>query len=174
MTAVLVVASQIALPIFPVPITLQSLAVLIIGYLLTPRNAMMSTLLFLILGLIGLPVFTGFSGGVQSVLTPSFGFVISFIPASYFQAKYLQNKKIPHLKDFAIAGLINLVFMYVIGLIYMTGILNIHLGSNLHLWGVLMVGLMPFIPGDILKFVVSITLSKRLRKIFLNSKLSKV
>lgn len=174
MTAVLVIASQISLPIGPIPITLQSLAVLVIGYLLTPRNAMMATLLFLILGLIGLPVFTGFSGGVQSVLTPSFGFVISFIPASYFQAKYMQNKKDPLLKDFAVAGLINMIIMYVIGLGYMAVILNIFLDSNINLGGILLGGLIPFIPGDLLKFSVSISLSKRLRPISLKGKLSKV
>lgn len=166
MTSLLVVASQLAIPLGPVPITLQTLAVFLIGFLLSSKNAFLSTFLFLILGLLGLPVFSGFSGGFQSVVTPSFGFILSFIPASYFQAKYLENKKYPLQKDFIIAGLINLIITHLIGLLYMSLILNIHLDNEFGLWAAIMAWL-SFLPADLLKLTFAILLTKRVRPVIL-------
>lgn len=166
MTSLLVVSSQLAVPIGPVPITLQTLAVFLIGFLLSPKNAFLSTLLFLILGLLGLPVFSGFTGGLQSVVTPSFGFILSFMPASYLQARYLENKKDPYLKEFITAGLINIVITHAIGLLYMSFILKVYLDNEFGLMAALLAGL-SFLPGDLLKLTFAIVLTKRVRPVVL-------
>lgn len=155
--AILIVCSQLALPIGPVPITLQTLAVLLIGYLLPPKNAFLATSIYLVMGLFGLPIFSNFMGGLQSFLMPSFGFALGFIPASYFQAKYLTK-----FQNLIVAGIINFTITYLIGLSYMAFILNIYLNSQLNFVGILMAGMIPFIPGDILKLVVGVILAKRL------------
>lgn len=160
--AILIICSQLALPIGPVPITLQTLAVMMIGYLLSPRNALLATTIYLVMGLAGLPVFSAFSGGLQYVLMPSFGFALSFIPASYLQAKYLEKQSNPEVKQFILAGLINFSITYLIGLTYMTGILNLYMNRQLNFVGILMAGFIPFLFGDILKLIVSITLAKKI------------
>lgn len=165
MTALLVVSSQLAIPIGPIPLTLQTLAIFLIGFLLTPKNAFLSTFLFLVLGLIGLPVFSGFTGGLQSLLLPSFGFVLSFMPASYFQAYYLENNPHPRLKDFVVAGLINLIITYTIGLLYMVIILSLQI-NDFQLWEVVTIAL-TFLPGDLLKLSFAILLTRRVRPVLL-------
>lgn len=160
--SLLIVLSQLAVPIGPVPITLQTLAVLFIGYFLSPRSAVIATSTYLIGGLVGLPIFSNFQGGLQSVLLPAFGFILSFIPAAFFQASYLQKRDASKIKHLVIAGLINFTTTYLIGLTYMALILNSYLGSNLTFTGILMAGFIPFIPGDLLKLVIGISLAKRL------------
>lgn len=157
MITLLIICSQLSLPIGPVPITLQTFAVLMIGYLLSPKNAVLATSIYLIMGLFGLPIFSNFMGGFQSFLLPSFGFILGFIPASYLQAKYLTKYS-----NLAIAGIINFAVTYVIGLTYMALILNIYLNSQLNFVGILMAGMIPFIPGDLLKLVVGVFIAKRI------------
>lgn len=158
--ALLIICSQIALPIGPVPITLQTLAVLMIGYLLSPKNAVLATTIYLVTGLLGLPIFSNFMGGFQAALLPSFGFILGFIPATYFQALYLKKYS-----NLWVAGLLNFMITYLIGLTYMAFILNVYLGSGLHFTRILMLGLIPFIPGDLLKIFVGVNLGKRLRSL---------
>lgn len=162
MLTILIVCSQIALPLGPIPITLQTLAVLMIGFLLPPRKAMLVTSLYAVAGLIGLPFFSGFSGGIQSVLLPSFGFVLSFILAASAQAWYLSTVKSIHTPHLVIAGLVNILMTYTIGLPYMAGILNLYMGNNMEATTILILGFIPFIPGDLLKLGVSVLIAKRI------------
>lgn len=154
---ILMICSQISLPIGPIPFTLQTLAVLMIGYFLSPKTAVLVTTIYLVAGVFGLPIFTNFMGGFQAVLLPSFGFILGFIPATYFQAKYLEKHR-----NLWIAGIINFLITYLIGLTYMALILNMYLGSGLTITGILMTGLIPFIPMDIAKIIVAVLLVKRL------------
>lgn len=169
MLTILIVCSQIALPIGPIPITLQTLAVLMIGFLLPPQKTVVVTGLYVIAGLIGLPFFSGFTGGFQSVLLPSFGFVLSFILAASVQAWYLSTVKsicTPHL---IIAGFLNILITYMIGLPYMAGILNVYMGNNMGSTTILMLGFIPFIPGDLLKLGISVIIAKRIIPILRNN-----
>lgn len=162
MLTILIVCSQIALPIGPIPITLQTLAVLMIGFLLPPKNAVLVTSLYIVSGLIGLPFFSGFSGGFQSVLLPSFGFALSFILASAVQSWYLSSVKTTRTPQLIIAGLLNILITYTIGLPYMFGILNFYMGNSMDTTTILMLGFVPFIPGDLLKLGVCVLIAKRM------------
>src|SRR5699024_2400528 len=162
MLTILIVCSQIALPIGPVPITLQTLAVLMIGYSLSSKQAVLATTLYLIMGLAGLPIFSAFSGGPQSILMPSFGFILGFIPSSYIHAKYLEKYSRLEIKHLIISGMLSFSITYIIGLTYMAAILNLYMNSGLALTGILMAGFIPFIPGDILKLFVRILLTKQI------------
>lgn len=157
MVTLLIICSQLSLPIGPVPITLQTLAVLMIGYLLSPKNSVRATSIYLIMGLFGLPIFSNFMGGFQAALLPSFGFILGFIPASYVQAKYLTKHS-----NLMMAAMINFTITYVIGLAYMAFILNVYLNNQMGFIGILMAGLIPFIPGDLFKMLVGVLLAKRL------------
>lgn len=160
--ALLIIFSQLSLPIGPIPITLQTMAVLLIGYFLSPKNALIVTFTYSLGGLIGLPFFSNFQGGLQSILLPSFGFILAFPIAAFLQAKVLERIEFPTTNHLIIAGVINVMTTYFIGLIYMATILNFYLGQDLSFTGILMAGLIPFIPGDILKLLISVVLTKRL------------
>lgn len=79
-TALIIVLSQISIPMpSGVPITLQTFAIAICGFLLGPKLATISTVLYIALGSIGLPVFASFSGGFSSVIGYTGGFIWGFI-----------------------------------------------------------------------------------------------
>ena len=78
MAAVTAVAAQIAIPIEPVPFTLQVLAVVLTGLLLGPRYGALAMAIYLLLGAVGVPVFAQFSGGLGTLLGPTGGYLISY------------------------------------------------------------------------------------------------
>ncbi|MEE1197118.1 MAG: biotin transporter BioY [Lachnospiraceae bacterium] len=78
-TAVLVIMAQICIPMpFGVPMTMQTFAVTLTGIVLGPRNGTISVFIYLLLGAVGVPVFTGFNGGLQAFWGPTGGFLLSF------------------------------------------------------------------------------------------------
>lgn len=162
MIAFLAVASQITIPIQPVPITLQTLAVMLIGILLTPKNAFLTILGYIILGLIGLPIFSGFSGGPASILLPSFGFILAWLPAASLQSLYLERQEGVGIKELTVSAIINSFLTSLIGIIYMAFILNGYMGQNLSLSALLMLGFVPFIPGDLIKIGLAVFIGRHL------------
>jgi biotin transport system substrate-specific component len=78
MAAVTAVAAQIAVPIFPVPFTLQVLAVVLSGLLLGSRYGALAQAIYLFVGAIGVPVFAEFRGGLGVVLGPTGGYLVSY------------------------------------------------------------------------------------------------
>jgi len=163
MVALLAIFSQFVIPIGPVAITLQTFIVYLIGSLLTPKNAFITTLSYLILGLVGVPVFAGFNGGFQSLLLPSFGFILSWIPATTVQAWFLDKSQTVGTKKVVLSNLLNYVITYIGGLAYMSFIISGGTGSVMGFSEILWIGLLPFLPGDILKIFVATLFTKRLR-----------
>lgn len=84
---VLAASAQIAVPGFPVPTTMQSLAVLALGMMLGPRLGVASVLLYLAEGASGLPVFANFSGSLGHLAGPTGGYLISFVPAAWLAGR---------------------------------------------------------------------------------------
>jgi biotin transport system substrate-specific component len=78
MAAVTAVAAQIAIPIFPVPFTLQVLAVVLSGFLLGSRYGALAQAIYVLVGAVGVPVFAEFSGGLGRVLGPTGGYLIAY------------------------------------------------------------------------------------------------
>lgn len=164
MLSLLIICSYISIPIGHVPISLQTMAIFIIGLLLSPQDAAITTSLYLIMGVMGVPVFANGGGGLQSVLSPSFGFVIAFIPASALMS-FIVNKLEPAGKNLLFAALIGEVVLYSIGLTYMAFILTSYLNLPQTFSSVLGIGLLPFIPGDILKIILAVYIVKQLSRI---------
>lgn len=83
-TAIIVIMAQIAIPMpFGVPITMQTFAVMIAGIVLGSKNGALSTLIYMLLGAIGLPVFSNFTGGWQVLVGPTSGFIVTFPLMAY-------------------------------------------------------------------------------------------
>ncbi|AMB95254.1 biotin transporter BioY [Aerococcus urinae] len=163
MIALLVIASQLTIPIGIVPFTLQTFAVNLIALFLKPKEAFLTTLLYLLGGLIGLPFFAGFHGGFQSVLTPSFGFIIGFLAAASLVSTYLAKQVNPGPKEYLVALVINYLVTNSIGFVYMAFILNSYMGKGLSIGGLLAIGITPFILAEILKSALAFVLALRLR-----------
>jgi len=145
----------ISLPIGPVPITLQTLFVLLAGFLLERKAAALAMTVHLLLKLL--------TSGAAAFMSPAFGFAVTFIPAAFLISHWSQPVPTGAVKAAALAGIATLL-IYAIGIGYMTYILNVVLGKNLTLMQVLSIGMLSFIPGDILKAALAIALSMRLQR----------
>lgn len=161
--ALTAIGAFITIPVGPVPITLQSLIVLLSGIILGSRKAMLSQIAYILLGIMGLPIFSGFSGGFQHVLKPSFGFLIGFVAAAYVAGKFAEKEK-ASIKSLTMAVFAGTLVMYAIGLPYMYYILNIMLTKNFNLMQVLNMGMFMFIPGDTLKAAIAVFVGKKIRE----------
>jgi biotin transport system substrate-specific component len=82
-SAVLAASAQISLPMWPVPATLQSLAVLLLGALGGARLGVASVALYLAEGAVGLPVFANGAGGIAVLAGPTAGYLVGFLPAAW-------------------------------------------------------------------------------------------
>lgn len=160
--ALLIISSQFAIPIGPVAISLQTLIVLVIGLVLPTGQAVLTTTLYLFVGLFGLPIFTQATGGLYSIFLPSFGFILSFIPAVWMMSKICSMNSRNENKKYILAILLGNLTIYLIGISYMSFIFIFYLGNDMNLWRILSIGILPFIPGDIIKSIVAMTISRRL------------
>ncbi len=167
-TALTAMGAFISIPIGPVPITLQSFFVLLSGIILGSKKAMFSQIAYLLLGLVGLPIFAGFSGGLQTIFKPSFGFLLGYILAAYCVGKFIENKS-STTKNISLAILIGTLVIYAVGLPYMFYVLNIMLSSNLSIMKILQIGMFIFIPGDTLKAIIAVFISKKLQGKLINN-----
>ncbi|MFD1032287.1 biotin transporter BioY [Metaplanococcus flavidus] len=96
-----------------VPITLQSVFAILAGLILGSRLGAASMVVYTFIGLAGVPVFAKFSGGMDTIISPTFGFILSFILMAY--AAGLIAEKFPTRKGFVIAALAGLFVNYVFG-----------------------------------------------------------
>ena len=106
------VGAFIKLPISIVPVTMQTLFVVMAGLFLKEK-AIYSVMLYVGMGLIGLPVFAS-GGGISYVLVPSFGYLLGFIGAAYFVGKFSSDNKMRNL----IICCIGMIIIYIIGILY--------------------------------------------------------
>lgn len=161
-TALTALGAFISIPIGPVPITLQSLFVILSGLILGSKKAAYSQITYLLLGLMGFPIFSGFSGGLQHVIKPSFGFIIGYIGAAYITGKLTEGRALTY-RNLTLAVLIGSLVIYGLGLPYMYYILNIMLKSNFTTYKILQLGMLAFIPGDLLKALIIIFSAKKIK-----------
>ena len=170
MAALTAIGAQIRLPMLSVPVTLQTLFVLLSGSLLGPYWGGVSMVIYLLLGLIGLPVFASGSG-LAVLLSPSFGYLFAFPITAVWVGKRifsLTEQTIPEkrmlfwrvwLNQFA-----GLFWIYFFGVLYLWLIKNIYTGEDFHLAHALLIGFVFFIPGEIAKSLLSAWLTIRVRQ----------
>ncbi|MCP3029387.1 biotin transporter BioY [Halobacillus sp. A5] len=96
-----------------VPITLQTFFAILAGLILGSRLGAMSMFVYMVLGLVGAPIFAQFKGGLTVLLTPTFGFIFSFILIAYIAGKMAERKR--SLKMYTAASLAAMVLNYVLG-----------------------------------------------------------
>ncbi len=162
LVALLAVGAFITIPIGPVPFTLQNFFVFMTGLILTPSYAFLTVIIYILLGLIGLPIFAGFHGGIQSIFSPSFGFLIAFAIGAAFISKFAHGEK--NFKKIMLILILAEVIFYAIGLPYMYHILNNVMGNPMDISKVFTIGMIPFIIPDLAKAVVAAIITPRILK----------
>lgn len=138
---------RIPLPFTPVPLTGQTLAVLVVGAALGARKGAASLLLYLFEGLIGLPFFAGGNHGVSVVLGPTGGYLLGFVVAAYVIGALAARGLDRRIPTALLAFLAGEVVIYLFGVAW----LSLFLGWK----GALVGGLLPFLIGDALKLAAA-------------------
>ena len=149
--ALVSVLAQVEIPLWPVPITGQTLGVIVVGAALGAWRGAAALTTYMLLGLAGLPIFAGFTGTVAALGKPSFGFIVGFIAsafvAGWFAQRAWDRRPLLAFAGFALASIMPFVF----GIPYMAFILNVVGGGAFTFEQILAFGLWPFIVGGIIK-----------------------
>lgn len=162
--ALVAVLSLLAIPIGPVPITLQTLAVILAGTILGPVRGFAAVLLWIVVGLIGLPVFAGGTGGLAVLAGPTVGYLLSFPFAAALAGALVPvlhralRRRALVLAVFC-AGLAGIGLAHVAGVPGMMVTLDMPLGSAV-------VADLAFWPGDLIKNVIGALVAAAVFKAF--------
>ena len=147
-SAFVALMAQIQIPLWPVPLTLQTLGVLFSGAVLGSRRGTLSMLLYVAEGLVGLPVFAGGASGVTQLLSPTGGYLVGFVVAGGVVGWLAERGWDRRLIWTALAMIIGNLVIYALGVTW----LAIYLGD---LQRALVSGALIFVPGDLIKIAVA-------------------
>ena len=150
---------SIPIPVSPVPISLTNLAVYFAVYVLGMKRGTISYLVYLLIGLIGVPVFSAFSGGPGKLFGPTGGYIIGFLFTAVFLAATRGEKY--SFKRYALLGCV-----VGIPLIYLFGFVQLKLVTGMPWDKAFMTGVLPFIPLDIVKCLGAAFLAGPIHRIF--------
>ena len=146
---------SIPLPITPVPFTMQVLFVLLSGAVLGGRLGALAQMIYLLLGLVGLPVFAGGASGPSVLVGPTGGYLFGYVFAAYLTGRIAQSKRSPRLIWMIFATLSGLL------LIYAFGEIGLWMWLKISFPALLMFGVIPFLPLDVIKAIMAAYIASR-------------
>ena len=155
--ALTALGAYLMIPLPPVPVTMQTLFVILAGTLLGGYLGALSQVVYILLGVIGLPVFSGGKAGFGVLIGPTGGYLIGFVVGALVIGKLTSLKRDP--------GLLWLMGSMLAGvaIIYTLGIAQLMLVAKLDFIKAISVGLLPPLPGDIIKIVVAAFICRKIR-----------
>lgn len=152
------VYSQLEIPIQPVPITMQTLAIFLLGMTQGGRLAMHSVLFYLVAATIGLPVLAGGMANPYWFCGPRAGYLISFLISAYVMGKLEEKNQEQKIFSSCMHLLIGQLIMWVIG----SSWLAMFIGMK----KAILLGLIPFVPGSAVKIILALFAKKPFKKVF--------
>ena len=157
MTAVTCVLGplSIPLPFSPVPISLTNFAIFLAIFVLGMKNGTISFIIYLLLGAVGVPVFSSFRGGLQVLAGPTGGYLIGFIFLALimgFALDHFDRKLLPTI----IGMIIGMVVCYAFGTVWLAKLLSLSFKEGL------MMGVIPYLPGDAAKIIIAAIVGPKL------------
>ncbi len=147
---------SIPIPVSPVPISLTNLILLISIYILGFKDATISFLIYLLLGAFGLPVFSGFTGGMGKIAGPTGGYLIGFIFMTIIAGIFVErfaNRRILIVTGMVLATLVA----------YFFGTVWLAFQMELPFTAALSIGVIPYLPGDTAKIILAVLTGPLLR-----------
>ncbi len=154
--ALTAVGAFLKIPFPLAAITLQFFFTAMAGTLLGKKYGALSQAVYVLLGLVGVPIFA-LGGGFSYIFQPTFGFLLGLIPAAWVIGS-IAKRPLTFWRS-AAAMLAGLAVLYAIGVPYMALIANGYLGKGLTFWQVLKNGMLIYLPGDLLKIAAGSALS---------------
>ncbi len=161
--ALTAVGAFISIPLYPVPLTLQTLFTLLAGMTLGSFLGASSQIIYVLLGVMGLPVFAGFKAGIGILFGPTGGFLLGFIISSYIIGKIIELKKEKDIFYYFMVGLLGTIVIYIIG------ISQLSLVTGMGIKEAIAVGILPFLPGDVLKIIAASFIANKFKLLALTN-----
>ncbi len=149
----------VPLPFSLSPIALQTVVINLVGFLLKPKQAFMVMLVYILVGLIGVPVFTGGTAGPAKMFGPTGGYIWGFLIAATLIA-WLKGKTYNFKRFVAVSVIIGIPVIYILGAI------QLKLLTDMNWEAVIVSGVLPFIPLDVVKCIVAAILARPVLQIF--------
>lgn len=163
-TALTAVGAFIKIPIPVVPFTLQFLFTMLAGLLLGSKRGAVSVAAYMVLGLIGLPIFAE-GGGFAYVLKPSFGYIIGFCAGTFVTGLIAEKMKEKTVPRYLLANFTGLLIVYAVGMIYYYIICNYVINAPIAVGPLFLYCFVLAVPGDICLCILAAFLVKRVKPI---------
>ena len=165
LAAILCMIGPVVVPIGMVPVSFTTIGIYLISILVQTKCVFFSVLLYLLMGTLGIPVFSGFSGGLGVLFGPTGGFLWGYLPAALLiSVVNKQTRKLKKLNETAL-NLVNIGIIFLANLIlYGVGSLWLSFTLSITLEEAVVIGVLPFIGIDILKGFLIIFLSHKIKK----------
>jgi biotin transport system substrate-specific component len=151
-------AAYISIPLPPVPITLQTFVLFVSAALLGPRLGALSQFIYLLLGIMGMPVFSGGKAGLGVLLGPTGGYLLGFLAAAFVIGFLARLKSVPGFRWYVLSMIAGTVVVYILGVVQLSVVAGLSMEKAVAL------GAVPFLAGDALKIVAAALLTTRLRE----------
>ena len=161
MTSILCVMGPIVIPIGMVPMSFVNMAIYLTIILLDKKRAFISIAIYLLIGLVGIPVFAGFSAGAGKLFGPTGGYLIGYLALSFISGSILEKSRQQGNRK-----MLKQIFALSTGTfgLYFIGTLWLMCQSKLSLRTALSVGVLPFIIFDAIKIVMAVSIGNSIRK----------
>lgn len=147
---------SIPIPVSPVPISLATFVICLSAYVLGMKAGAASVVIYLLLGLAGLPVFTGFQGGPGKMFGPTGGYLIGYIFLALIGGLFADKTEKWYLQ--LVGFLIGTAVLYTFGTVWLA------VQASLDLRAALFAGVIPYIPLDLVKIAAALLTGSRIRK----------
>lgn len=159
--ALVAVGAFLRVPLPAIPFTLQFLFTALAGILLGSRHGAISVACYVIIGLVGFPVFTA-GGGPSYIFHPTFGYLPAFIVGAWVIGRIAEQSPAPSVKRLLAASLIGLALVLVIGAVYYWMICTFYLGTPVGARALTVTCFLAVLPGDLVQCVLAAVLGSRL------------
>ncbi len=158
-SALTAIGALISIPLPFVPITLQTLFTYMAGALLGGYLGALSQLIYVLIGVVGLPIFAGWKAGIFALVGPTGGYLVGFIPGAFVIGKLAEMRENPSFRWLLICMTAGTAIIYASGVLQLMNWMRIGVNEAL------VIGVLPFIVGDALKMLAAAYMTIRIRKV---------
>jgi len=152
LAAVLCILAPLSIPIGPVPISLTNLVLYFFVFIVGTRRTSIAFIIYMLLGMVGLPVFSGFSGGLGKLVGPTGGYIIGFLPMVIVMGLFLEKHRKVSVKNIILNSIVMEVCTWIP---YLLGTAWLAYSAKMTFTAALAVGVLPFIVEDLIKMVLA-------------------
>ncbi len=163
--ALLTVSAWISLPVGEIPFTLQTLGVNLVAGILGRKKGSLAVVIYICLGLVGVPVFSGFTGGAAKLILPTGGYILGFIwnaiITGFFADKFSRERAKKSIMTLFFGMLLGELVYLLFGSVWLS--LGVSSDVTMGIWVALVTYALPFLPFDLLKIFLALLLIVKLR-----------